>query len=192
MHYFTGRPCKHGHVVKRYANSGECTECGRIKCNRAAWYQQSEANAEKVRARARAWHAANPEQSKLNSAITYLRNKDRAKAQAKAWRRANPRKNCAGVMMRYARKMSRLPAWADKRAIRRFYKDRPEGMAVDHIFPIAGLAVCGLHIVTNMQYLTPKANRSKSNSFTPQWPYPGFDVDVERACVGIARTWPPL
>ena len=26
-HYFTGKPCKHGHVSKRYASKGVCCEC---------------------------------------------------------------------------------------------------------------------------------------------------------------------
>ena len=27
--YFTGKPCKNGHVGERYAASGNCVECGR-------------------------------------------------------------------------------------------------------------------------------------------------------------------
>lgn len=30
-HYFTGKPCKHGHVDKRYTVDGQCAECARIK-----------------------------------------------------------------------------------------------------------------------------------------------------------------
>ena len=26
-HYFTGKPCKHGHLEKRFASSGQCTVC---------------------------------------------------------------------------------------------------------------------------------------------------------------------
>ena len=26
-HFFTGKPCKHGHVSKRYASTGQCKEC---------------------------------------------------------------------------------------------------------------------------------------------------------------------
>ena len=27
VHYFTGRPCKRGHISLRYANNGQCVEC---------------------------------------------------------------------------------------------------------------------------------------------------------------------
>jgi hypothetical protein len=27
--YFTGKPCKHGHVAKRRSHNGECMACGR-------------------------------------------------------------------------------------------------------------------------------------------------------------------
>ncbi|OZA30926.1 MAG: hypothetical protein B7X93_01460 [Hydrogenophilales bacterium 17-61-9] len=36
MHFFTGRPCVHGHVEKRYTTSGECVECSRIRARDAA------------------------------------------------------------------------------------------------------------------------------------------------------------
>lgn len=30
-HYFTGKPCKYGHVDQRYTDDGRCMECSRIK-----------------------------------------------------------------------------------------------------------------------------------------------------------------
>lgn len=32
--YFTGEPCKHGHVSERLVVNGGCCECGRIKCRK--------------------------------------------------------------------------------------------------------------------------------------------------------------
>lgn len=36
-HYFTGKPCKHGHVAKRWTHNGVCEEC----CRQAGtkWYE---------------------------------------------------------------------------------------------------------------------------------------------------------
>lgn len=31
VHYYTGIPCKRGHVAKRYTNTSNCTECMKEK-----------------------------------------------------------------------------------------------------------------------------------------------------------------
>ena len=59
----------------------------------------------------------------------------------------------------------RTPSWADKEKIFEFYKNCPNGYTVDHIIPLNGKTVSGLHIHTNLQYLTRSENSSKSNKF---------------------------
>lgn len=59
------------------------------------------------------------------------------------------------------------PAWADKKKIADFYLQCPEGMTVDHIIPLKGRIVCGLHIETNLQYLTKTENSRKNNKLDP-------------------------
>lgn len=57
------------------------------------------------------------------------------------------------------------PKWANKDKIKEIYKNRPKGFDVDHIIPLQGKFVSGLHVENNLQYLTVKENRSKYNKF---------------------------
>lgn len=59
----------------------------------------------------------------------------------------------------------RTPAWADLEAIYTFYKNCPEGHHVDHIVPLQGKLVSGLHVISNLQYLLASDNLRKSNTF---------------------------
>ena len=63
--------------------------------------------------------------------------------------------------MRYhSRKKYQTPVGEDKQALRDFYANCPEGYEVDHIIPISK---GGKHSIENLQYLTKKDNRAKSN-----------------------------
>ena len=47
--------------------------------------------------------------------------------------------------------------------IKEFYSKCPIGYEVDHIIPLNGKNVSGLHTITNLQYLKASDNRRKSN-----------------------------
>jgi hypothetical protein len=66
---------------------------------------------------------------------------------------------------RRAVQIQRTPKWADINAITEFYRNCPKGYHVDHIVPLQGKNVCGLHTLENLQYLTASENCSKRNKF---------------------------
>lgn len=96
-------------------------------------------NAEKIRNRTKQWAIDNKEKALANSKLS----------------QANRR----------ARKQNATPIWADTKAISEIYKNCPKGMEVDHIIPLGGKYVCGLHVENNLQYLSPDNNRSKAAFF---------------------------
>ena len=115
------------------------------------------------------WAAQNPERSKTRKA---------------EWFQANPEKACASVARRKAAKLLRTPPWADLETIKLIYTGCPKGMTVDHIFPLQGETVSGLHVPENLQYLTPSQNSSKRNRISPgEFPaqqLPNLDVLAHR------------
>ena len=64
------------------------------------------------------------------------------------------------------------PIWADKKEIKKIYEDcirisQSTGIKyeVDHVIPLNGSIVTGLHIASNLQIIQATKNRSKSNKY---------------------------
>lgn len=72
----------------------------------------------------------------------------------------NTRKNNA---VQFIKRALAVPKWVDIHAITEFYLNCPKGYEVDHIIPISGKEVSGLHVPWNLQYLSIDDNRSKGN-----------------------------
>jgi hypothetical protein len=62
-------------------------------------------------------------------------------------------------------KRKQMPLWANETKIKDIYLKRPIGYHVDHIIPLQGKLVCGLHVENNLQYLPAKENMAKHNFF---------------------------
>lgn len=55
------------------------------------------------------------------------------------------------------------PKWVNIEAMAEFYANCPKGFQVDHVIPINGDNVSGLHVLANLQYLSVQAHRAKTN-----------------------------
>ena len=124
-----------------------------------------EANKAKTRDRGKAWREANPEKEKAKSKAYYEANKEKVNARTNAWAKNNKGLVTAKTIKRKLAKLKRTPNWSNLDKIEQFYIDCPKGYEVDHIIPLQGKLVSGLHVLENLQYLTPKENRSKGHSF---------------------------
>ncbi len=123
------------------------------------------ANLAAVKASNQAWKKANRERHLANSARWQKENPERCRINKR-----RSQKKCAGTkranVAKYrAAKSQRVPAWADLQAITDFYKACPPGMTVDHVIPLRGKTVSGLHVVDNLQYLSLSENSSKGARF---------------------------
>lgn len=64
--YFTGEPCKYGHVAERNSSNATCLTC--MRNHRRLWNQQ---NPEKCRLQAQRWERNNPEKRLLRGAKSH-------------------------------------------------------------------------------------------------------------------------
>lgn len=95
----------------------------------------------------------------------YAANAEKSSQSSMRWARDNPEAKRAMDAKRRAAKIQACPAWADLNKIKEIYLNCPEGYHVDHVIPLQGDNVCGLHVETNLQYLTAEDNLRKGNRF---------------------------
>ena len=64
------------------------------------------------------------------------------------------------------RRLRERQVYNDKKEIAEFYRNCPKDFHVDHIIPLNGKNVSGLHTIGNLQYLSATENLRKHNKYT--------------------------
>ncbi|WP_157694911.1 hypothetical protein [Caballeronia fortuita] len=106
---------------------------------------------------------------------------ERLLAKDREWRKANWNRvkkykhKCGAlqvfhVMQRQAAKLKATPFWSERDKIvalyteaRRITEETGIEHHVDHIVPLRGKAVCGLHVLANLRVITADQNKRKAN-----------------------------
>lgn len=151
----------------RAANRGKTREANRKwRESRPSYFRDYDAANRDVRnAYYAKWREANREQQREYHRGYFHRAEGR---KAKA---------LAHVRLRQTRKLHATPLWADLDAISAVYEEASRlGMTVDHIVPLKGKNVCGLHIENNLQLLSRSDNARKSNKLPPEHEYTAISV----------------
>lgn len=144
-----------------------CHECHRER-NRE-WAKENKAH---VAAKSVAWRKANPEKAREVWQAFHNRNKGKRAAQHAEWARRNRDKRNAACAKRKAAKLRATPKWVNWNKVRAIYRQAKllqeftgVPMHVDHIVPLQGENVCGLHWEGNLQIIPASENCSKSNKW---------------------------
>lgn len=80
--YFTGKPCKHGHISER-------TISGCVECHNILTRQKYHENIDAEHARSAKYHSANKERARLYGLEHRAKNAERLKSRRKAYKAAN-------------------------------------------------------------------------------------------------------
>ena len=145
-YYYTGKPCKHGHLSERFAKNRNCRECLRIR---------------------------NRERTKKDYWIDYGDDayKEKKRKNASKYYHSRAHKRATRIRRQYE-KLSRVATPRGVTEIRRLYLeaklltiDSGVKHEVDHIIPLIHSQVCGLSVPANFQILTKEQNRRKASRF---------------------------
>lgn len=168
--YFTNTPCKHGHVAERQVSNYGCCVCAENAFKK--WYSDhSETHSQRVND----WRNRNPQKVGVIRQKWAASNPDKVRQASKNWKRSNPAKVAKHASHRRAAQDARMPSWltaADHLEFDSIYKYcsglRAAGLDyhVDHIVPLRGKSVSGLHVPWNLRVIPAVDNMRKGNRFS--------------------------
>lgn len=163
--YFTGQPCKNGHIASRWTASSACVICERNNspfnqcCNKYAPFRST---IEYKKEKDKKYAKDNAEKIREKVRLYQQNNKEKYLAYQNAYQ-----------SIRRVLKRKAQPEWIDISNMKEIYKDMRNrnkqagriAYHVDHIVPLQGENVCGLHVPWNLQIITAEENLAKSNKW---------------------------
>jgi hypothetical protein len=173
-HYFTGIPCKFGHVAIRQVSNRGCVEC--LKTKAIAW---AKANPERRAEIRKTWDLLNRDKTNARMKKHRMDYPESYKKAVATWRNNNSTRYAVYMAhkasMRRAKKLKQTPKWLsefDLVAIEckysvcaMFNRYGVERWEVDHIVPLQGTNVSGLHTPSNLRVIPKALNMAKGNKF---------------------------
>ena len=168
LRYFTGIPCKNGHISERSCSNRNCLDCAAKR--QRIWVSS---NPDKSRKSSLMWKLNNPDRVVEYSRKWGSENAEKKRQSVRAWMRKHPDKVRARNATRRAARKRAQPSWlteGDLKEILSMYEmafrlERETGIKhhVDHIVPLRGKYVSGLHVPWNLRVVTASDNLRKSN-----------------------------
>ena len=183
--YFTGKICKNGHLAKRYVQNWTCVTCHSEKSVifQKKWREQKPEKqkqyalkyADKKRESSKLWRQLNKERCNQNQQAWNAANREQRNLLSKKWRSDNKSSMLALKAKRRSDILKRTPKWLtadDFWLIRQAYdlaKLRTVvtqiDWQVDHVIPLRGKRVSGLHVPSNLRVVPTSVNLRKGNKY---------------------------
>lgn len=157
----------------------KCYKCGELKAQHEFNKNKTKRDGLSVECRLcnkeilREWHSANKEYSKEQNRKWRCDNKGRHNEMTRVWKKANPDRINALDAKRRAQRLQATPPWLTEEQYEQITLVYAQSTAltketgikhhVDHIVPLQGKNVCGLHVPWNLQVLSATENIKKHN-----------------------------
>lgn len=167
----SSKPTSDFHIRKSASGfESECKSCkeDRRRARRAA-------DPDYQRANKQAWSQNNRDLANSYTRKWYAENKDNKLSYFRLWRRENRHVMLAHANKRRAKKLKATPQWLTAQHLKEIEveyalarwtsKVTNIDMHVDHIVPLQGIDVCGLHVPWNLQVIPARDNISKGNRY---------------------------
>lgn len=162
--------CKKG--LHEKISAGVCKSC------KALWGKQYKIDyPEKRMAIQRKYNSIHRERRLAETKERYKKNIESIKIYRQAFQKENLHKYRARNAKRYASKIQRTPRWLsnnDFKIIENIYLEAKElkwlsdgGLDVDHIIPLVGKFMSGLHVPWNLRIIPKKSNQSRPRNIKP-------------------------
>lgn len=161
-----------------FSTTKKCSKCGEVKTASHFHIDRSKNSGVKSRCKlcsvksAKTYHPKYDEKYRARRAADYLRNAEKIKARVSAYSKANPDKERERSAKRYAAKLQRTLTLTkeQKTALKAIYsfaewvsKKTGSQHHVDHIVPLKGRNMSGLHVPWNLRVISEKENLRKNN-----------------------------
>lgn len=119
-----------------------------------------------------AWKQSHPDRAREINARSRSANRESDRASKSAWQKRNRGAGTANTRRRQCDQAQRTPPWADLGAIKAIYVMAQRArectgirFEVDHVVPLRGRSVSGLHVPHNLRLLTRQENMAKGNRY---------------------------
>jgi hypothetical protein len=163
--YSSCRLCQSKEKAKARARDRKAYNCRSLD-----WYRD---NRQRASENTKRWRMANPEMRTAAWDRWYAENREAVRQYRREHQ--DSARNAHYTAIRRARFKAAVVPWADLEAIQVFYREARrltretgERWVVDHVLPLKGRGVCGLHVETNLQVIPYSANAHKGNNWGDQ------------------------
>ena len=168
--YFTGKSCHRGHFSERFVSNRQCRDCW-VEDTRK-WYKE---NKESVLSKQKQYGINNSCVRNAKRKQRYQENKQHELKINEKWRKANKALVTFHSVKYRTTKKHRTPLWLTSQQLNQIATEyelaawctKVTGIKyhVDHIVPLQGKTVSGLHVPWNLQVIPASDNQKKSNRF---------------------------